>query len=214
MWATDASARTEGTRTGSSRVGGSTGLASLQGKRSLTFFKSQLRQKAAAEWREEIIRRSQGGRSFLVPEMGTRPRIPSGLRQASKELASLFFQLSSGHAMTAPFLKEKFGWVESDGCWWCGGGRQTREHLFKECRAWKDEIRRLWKKVGEISGDIRIRSGEIYKGRKGFCFGMDRKVVRPGNTSVRKLLRDERFVETVLECTGVGRVKKGVMLDR
>ena len=111
--------------------------------------------------------------------------------------------------MIAPLLKEKFGWVESDGCWWCGGGRQTREHLFKECRTWKDEIRKLWTEVGEISGSIRGTSGgRVYKGRKGFYFGMDRKVVRPGNTSVKKLLLEERFVEAVLdflECTGVGR---------
>lgn len=214
MWATDASARAEKTKTGSARVGGPTGLTSLQGTRGLTYFKSQLKRKAIAQWREETIR-SQGRRSFLVPEVGVQPRIPLGLRQAPKELASLFFQLSSGHAMVAPFLKEKFGWVVSDGCWWWGGGRQTREHLFKECRAWKDETRSLWKEVGGISGDIRVGTGgEIYKGRKGFCFGMDRKVVRPGNTSVRKLLGDERFVEAVLECTGVGRVKQGVMLDR
>ena len=135
MWATDAPARAEKTGTGSSKVGRSTGLASLQGMRSMTFFRTQLRRKAAAEWREEIIRRSQGGRSFLVPGVGTQPRIPSGLRQVPKELASLFFQLSSGHAMIVPFLKEGSGWVESDGCWWYGGGRQTREHLFKGCRA-------------------------------------------------------------------------------
>ena len=42
-------------------------------------------------------------------------------------------------------------------------------------------------------------------------------MVRPGNTSVRELLGDGRFVEAVLKflkCTGVGRVKQGVMLDR
>ena len=46
---------------------------------------------------------------------------------------------------------------------------------------------------------------------------MDRKVVRPGNTSVKKLLGDERFVGEVLkflDCTGVGKVKQGVRLDR
>ena len=42
---------------------------------------------------------------------------------------------------------------------------------------------------------------------------MDRKMVRPGNTSVRKLLGDG-FVLKFLECTGVGRIKQGVMLDR
>lgn len=34
------------------------------------------------------------------------------------------------HAMTAPSLKEKWGWIESDQCWWCDEGRQSREHLW------------------------------------------------------------------------------------
>ena len=44
---------------------------------------------------------------------------------------------------------------------------------------------------------------------------MRRKVIRPGNTSVKKLLSDRRFVETVLkflECTGVRKAEQGVML--
>ena len=66
--------------------------------------------------------------------------------------------------MIAPFSGEKFGWIDSDGCW-CGGGRQSREHLFKECRTWKEEIRKLWKEVGEISGgDKSSRRGSVYKG--------------------------------------------------
>ena len=59
------------------------------------------------------------------------PKIPKELQRAPKEVASRFFQLASGHAMTAPFFKEKFGWIKSDICWWCGSGRQTREHLLK-----------------------------------------------------------------------------------
>ena len=73
------------------------------------------------------------------------------MRRARKGVASRFFQLLSGHAMIAPFLKEKWGWTDSDRCWWCDGGRQSREH-FKECGAWKDEIKELWEKVGNISG--------------------------------------------------------------
>ena len=118
--------------------------------------------------------------------------------------------------MIALFLKEKFGWVESDGCWWCGGGRQSREHLFIECRTWRDEIRKLWTEVGEISRaevGTKLVDG-IYKGRKGFCFGIEKKIKRPGNTSVRDSLSDERFTETVLnflEKTGVGKIKQGVL---
>ena len=76
---------------------------------------------------------------------------PRELQRAPTELASRFFQLASGHAMIAPFLKEKFGWIRSDVCWWCESGRQTREHLFKECLAWKEEIRELWKEMGEAT---------------------------------------------------------------
>ena len=45
-------------------------------------------------------------------------------------LASRFFQLSSGHAMIAPLLVEKFGWVDSDLCWWCGSARRAGGRLF------------------------------------------------------------------------------------
>ena len=44
-----------------------------------------------------------------------------------------FFPVMLWHAMLTPFLRDRFGRVEFDTCWWCGGGRQTREHVFKEC---------------------------------------------------------------------------------
>ena len=100
--------------------------------------------------------------------------------------------------MIAPFLRDKYGWIDSDSCW-CGGGGQSREHLFKECRTWKEEIGLLWKEVGEISGTRAGNiQGKVYKGRKGFCFGMLKKEVGPGNTSVGKLLADFGCVEAVL----------------
>ena len=70
----------------------------------------------------------------LAPN-STVPRIPTALGRARRSLAVRFSQLASGHAMIAPFLEEKFKWVSSSQCWWCGSGRQSREHLFKECRA-------------------------------------------------------------------------------
>ena len=73
--------------------------------------------------------------------------------------------------------------------------------------------------VGEISGAgvgaERTRSGDgIYKGRKGFCFGIGKKIRRPGNASVMDLLSDERFTEAVLKFlknTGAGKVKQEVL---
>ena len=105
--------------------------------------------------------------------------------------------------MIASFIKEKFGWIESDLCWWCGSGRQSREHLFKECLTWKKEIRELWKKVAEQSGVVRIRGGTLCKGRRGFFLGwvgeQERAIRRPGNTSVRDLMYDRRFIGAVLD---------------
>ena len=123
--------------------------------------------------------------------------------------------------MIAPFLKEKFGWVSSDQCWWCSCDRQTREHLFKECRAWKEEIRELWKRVGEISevseeGKERA-VGKGYKKRrkKGFGFISQEYRVGPGNCSVGRLMSDPRFTEAVLNFlanTQVGKIKKGTIV--
>ena len=124
--------------------------------------------------------------------------------------------------MTAPFLKDKFGWVDSDQCWWCRSGRQSREHLFKECRTWKKEIKELWKKVGECSnvdGDSKSEKAEgrnnRRKRKKGFGFVVRENRVRPGNCTVGRLLGDTRFTEAVLDflrCTKVGLIKKGTIV--
>ena len=187
-----------------------------------SFVKAMLRRRAISSWRECIIRGGKGRRPYRIPGEGTVPRIPSTLGRAERSLASRFFQLASGHAMTAPFLKDKYGWVDSDRCWWCSSGRQSREHLFKECRAWKNEIRELWKKVGESSNIDRDNRSEDSGGkrnrrkrRKGFGFVSREDRVRPGNCTVGRLLGDTRFTEAVLEflkSTKVGLVKKGVIV--
>ena len=184
---------------------------------SISFLRATLRRRAVSSWRDEIVKRGTGRRPYRVPRVGEVPRIPAALRRARKGLASRFFQLASGHAMIAPFLKEKFGWVESDQCWWCSCGRQSREHLFKECRTWKDEIRELWRRVGEISGEGRNRTGKAGPGRrsKGFGFRAQEYRVGPGNCSVGRLSSDPLFTEAVLEFlekTDVGKIKKGVVI--
>ena len=187
-----------------------------------SFLKAMLRPRAASSWRDCIIRGGRSQRPYRIPREGTVPKIPTALGRADKGLASRFFQLASGHAMIAPFLKDKLRWVDSDQCWWCSGGRQSREHLFKECCAWKSEIRELWKKVGEISSTTSYKGGDAPKGRenrkrrkKGFGFFSRENGVRPGNCTVGRLLNDSRFTEAVLEFlkdTQVGIIKKGVMV--
>ena len=214
QWASEAAARELGAR-GTARsglihpCGGSETM-------SRSLLRTVLRRRAVDGWRDEIVGRRGNSGPYRVPAAGEVPRIPRELQRTRKSLASRFFQLSSGHAMTAPFL-EKFGWVESDQCWWCDGGRQSREHLFKECRTWKDQIRTLWKKIGEISGEDtrkRDRSTKKDKGRgKGFGLWKSGKKVRPGNCSMSRLFGDPRFTTAVLEFleeTDVGKVKKGI----
>ena len=89
----------------------------------------------------------------------------------------------------------------------CGTGKQTREHLFKECIAWREEIRTLWKEVARLGRDEGkgIGGARVGKGRKGFGYRV-RSGLGPGNTTVRELLSTERFIEAVL---GVGGLKEG-----
>ena len=165
QWATEAATRELRTR-GVSSVGRDTIAADTTVSR--TFLKSALRRRAVSVWRDEIRKRSQGREPFRAVSKDRIPSIPRALRRTNRSLASRFFQLASGHGMIAPFLKEKYGWVESDVCW-CSNGRQSREHLFKECRTWRDEIRLLWKTVGDISGEAKSGMLGSGKGKKVSC---------------------------------------------
>jgi hypothetical protein len=91
-------------------------------------------------------------------------------------VAAQYYQLMTGHAVIAPYLKEKLKKKDSDTCWWCEAGRrQTRDHLFKECSTWKNEIKDLW-----------------WRGRE---VGWRRAKWK----SVAKLFREERAEEAILE---------------
>ena len=127
QWAVDAATRemkiSSGEGTGLTRPHPDTTTMSR------SFLKATLRRKAINGWRDEIIRRGKSRRPYRIPKEGEVPRIPKALQKVRKDLAARFFQLASGHAMIAPFLKEKFGWVESDQCWWCCCGRQPGASL-------------------------------------------------------------------------------------
>ena len=222
QWARDAATREAGHRTRARATPSGPRGNPADPRISGAFLKAMLRRRAVSSWRKSIIQRSGRRGPFTVPREGTVPRIPSALGGVERSLAIRFFQLASGHAMIAPFLKEKFGWVESSQCWWCSSGVQTREHLFKECRAWKNEIRTLWKEVGDISDADRTNderesggSGRRVKRNKGFGFFTREHRVRPGNCRVGKLMSDIRFTSTVLAFlrnTQVGLIKRGVVV--
>ena len=105
--------------------------------------------------------------------------------------------------MTAPFLKERLKWTESDLCWWCGTGGQTREHCFKGCITWRKEIGTLWKRVGQAE-EKKARGGceRVCRKGKGFEYG----------GRVRQYhCKDERYVGAVLKA---GEVKEGSSVER
>jgi len=72
--------------------------------------------------------------------------------KAPKRLASRFYQMKTGHALTGKYLKHICS-RESDACWWCGqpGASKTREHLFKSCPAWRQQQKVLWKESPEAN---------------------------------------------------------------
>ena len=78
------------------------------------------------------------------------------MRRVRKSTAQRYYQLLSGHAATGSFLHSRMTGpqrLETDECWWCSSGRrQTRHHLFTECRAWRPQIRALWRRLGKDCG--------------------------------------------------------------
>jgi len=108
-----------------------------------------------------------------------------GPAKTRKTIASRYYQLKTGHALTGQYLK----WIgrrEDDICWWCCKPRvtQTREHLFKVCTTWKKQQKILWKAV----------RAQTKRGRDRF--------------RTADLIADERCTEAILEfleSTDVGR---------
>lgn len=99
----------------------------------MTFLKGRRTGKAVQKWRDDIIRRDGQARVFRAPDAGARPGIRQQPRADPKAVTARFYQILSGHAMTAVFVKEKWGWTDSDQCWWCGRGRagESLHHLEK-----------------------------------------------------------------------------------
>ena len=84
-----------------------------------------------------------------------------------KSLASRYYQLLTGHAVTGSFLHERMTGLlqaETSECRWCGSGkRESRHHLSTECEAWRPQIRRLWRRVGKDCGWKHPRAPAVRK---------------------------------------------------
>jgi hypothetical protein len=94
---------------------------------SLAFLRRRATERPPIDGEKEIESRNAGRRTFRLLTTSSRPGHQAPVAQTSKRVATRFFQLLSGHAMIAPFLKERGEWTDSDRCWWCEKGRQSRE---------------------------------------------------------------------------------------
>ena len=73
------------------------------------------------------IPRQAGAQVHAIRGRGLRKH----LRQVKNSLASRYYQLLSGNAVTGAFLCERAGSIESNECWRRDSGRrQSRHHLF------------------------------------------------------------------------------------
>jgi len=162
---------------------------------SMTYLKRTATERKAAEtngWIKEKIRQRHqvsGRHSYTPPK---KSGFRKTLKKERKRLAARFYQLNTGHALTAPYMK-RIKKTDSNLCWWCEDGRsiQTRQHLFTECRAFKPQIKRLWKSVGK---QLNWR--------------------HPRSKRISHLFSDDRVTEAVLEFlkdTGVGKVRTGAL---
>ena len=77
---------------------------------------------------------------------------------STKRLASLFYQLKTGHCLSGQYLH----WTKNRTtrqCRWCRYRTQTRDHLFKECLEWKPQQKILWAEVKKETGRWRTGGG-------------------------------------------------------
>ena len=67
----------------------------------------------------------------------------SAAMKAQKSISARFYQLKTGRAHIAQYLRQ-IGKRRDIKFWWCRHRYQTRDHLFKWCKRWKQEQKRLW----------------------------------------------------------------------
>jgi len=145
------------------------------------------------ESKEEIIKLGKKSkhtyRYGLVKRGGN-----SAVMGAKKMIAARFYQLKSGHALIAKYLL-RIRKRRDMKCWWCGHEYQTRDHLFKWCKRWKREQKRLW-----VDGQ---------EGEDGYK-GVEKVFKKPKISLPMSLIFAEEKCSQVLmdflSCTDVGRI--------
>jgi hypothetical protein len=74
------------------------------------------------------------------------------ITKTEKSTAQISYQVKVGHALIGPHLK-RVKKAEDDKCLWCTREvAQSREHLFKHCKHWRNPQNALWQAVKQGSG--------------------------------------------------------------
>jgi ribonuclease HI len=147
------------------------------GEESITTLAHVARGITEAKWQQHLAwvkERCRGTYYYVLQE---RQRADPVAFSAKKAIASRFYQLRMCKAHTGPHLGT-IGEAADDKCWWCGSGAsQTREHLFKHCRQWKDQRITMWRAVRQATEGKRTAR----------------------NTSMAQLFGDARCTAAILE---------------
>lgn len=68
---------------------------------------------AAMRW-NCIVQRNRERRALRLTGLGPRPAIRKALRAAPKHIVARSYQLASGHWIATAFLRDRWGWIDSD----------------------------------------------------------------------------------------------------
>ena len=92
--------------------------------------------------------------SFKLPRIQKPDQVAM---KAPKNIALRYFRFAANTGLTAKYLK-LIGKRNDDKCWWCPEALpQNREHLFKECRKWRRQQEKLWKRLGQSRSHKKAR---------------------------------------------------------
>jgi len=164
------------------------------------FFSHVSRRLTEVKWeesKEEIIKWGKKSKHSYRYELVKREG-NSAMMGAKKMIAARFYQPKSGHALIVKYLL-RIGKRRDMKCWWSGHEYQTRDHLFKWCKRWKREQKRLW-----VDGQA---------GQDGYE-GVEKVLKKPKIPLPMSLaFAEEKCSQSMLDflsCTDVGRISRVV----
>ena len=101
------------------------------------------RQLETVEWLRKATYKGDHTRKKRAYSLTESLRLDPTASLAKKPLATRFYQLKIGHAITASYL-HRIKRLDTPKCWWCNAAKQDIDHLLFECRHWSRQRRTLY----------------------------------------------------------------------